>query len=733
MPTTAWSSGVHRTTLSSRRRSSWTCCRWRRRRRACRRRRRCSDCRPPAREPRAGRRHLPGVADNPRRGRYGHQQPLASPGVQLKRIHTGPYHQDRAHIAATPSGANGYQAAATPPARKLQALERKRVAVIGLGMFGTALGTRMSRAGFHVVFGSRSGKVSKQFPIPEHCEVASVKRAIFLADIVILAVPAWSLQALIQEAEQALAGKIVVETSNPGGVPKLAGQPSMGEMVAKMLPHSQVLKCFNTCSAYQLRASDTYGGPKVVELCGKSTRAKTALATMIYDMGFTPADIGGIAGAARMEAMPMKFFNKWRQALCVTFFMSLPLTVYLIGERQMKLLHDYKNVQTTRRLDKCTSGVACDTRMDQPCAVRDQWEAEGFSHIPASGGSKLTGWLSLYLLTATYAAGLIATVAPKPLYKWMIMWLELRKQLGLLAFLFGAVHGVLAVALLKPEYTYRNTIFNDSGTLNLVGEFTVLLGVVATVCLCVLGCTSLPSVASSMSWREWDFVHKKLGWASLFFGTVHVLVFAPYMGSWTHTGHWLHGMPPETIFIVAVPVAFMLLKLGLVLRNSVGLHLQQWHNKPAVHRSPTSASSLLQPSLPSSPLSHRSEHLPAMAGYPPQDPYRTGGGQPPQQGGGVRGIVGDIVDHIPGMGHQHQGQHQQPGYATGGMAGGPGYAGPGYGAPPPGMAVQPGMGQGYPPAPGGYPPQGGYPQQGAYHEGHGLHGFKKHGKFKNKK
>eukprot|EP00850_Spirogloea_muscicola_P006530 SM000031S11539 [mRNA] locus=s31:201682:206921:+ [translate_table: standard] len=576
----------------------------------------------------------------------------------------------------TPSGANRYQAAATPQARKLQALERKRVAVIGLGMFGTALGTRMSRAGFHVVFGSRSGKVSKQFPIPEHCEVASVKRAIFLADIVILAVPAWSLQALIQEAEQALAGKIVVETSNPGAVPKLAGQPSMGEMVAKLLPHSQVLKCFNTCSAYQLRASDTYGGPKVVELCGKSTRAKTALATMIYDMGFTPADIGGIAGAARMEAMPMKFFNKWRQALCVTFFMSLPLTVYLI--------------------------------------VRDQWEAEGFSHIPASGGSKLTGWLSLYLLTATYAAGLIATIAPKPLYKWMIWWLELRKQLGLLAFLFGAVHGVLAVALLKPEYTYRNTIFTDSGTLNLVGEFTVLLGMVATVCLCVLGCTSLPSVASSMSWREWDFVHKKLGWASVFFATVHVLVFAPYMGSWTHTGHWLHGMPPESIFIVAVP--FMLLKLGLVLRNS-----------------PTSATSLLQPSLPSSPSSHRSKHLPAMAGYPPQDPYRTGGGQPPQQGGGVRGIVGDIVDHIPGMGHQHQGQHQQPGYATGGMAGGPGYGGQGYGGPPPGMAVQPGMGQGYPPAPGGYPPQGAYPQQGAYHEGHGSHGFKKHGKFKNKK
>eukprot|EP00850_Spirogloea_muscicola_P005452 SM000025S08347 [mRNA] locus=s25:82935:85796:- [translate_table: standard] len=557
MPSTAWSSGVRCATLSSGRRSSWTCCRWRRRRRACRRRRRCRDGRAPARERRAGRLHVPDVANKPRRGRRGHQQPLASPGVQLKRVLTGPYHQERAHIAATPSGASGCQAAATPQARKLQALERKRVAVIGLGMFGTALGTRMSRAGFHVVFGSRSGKVSKQFPIPEHCEVASVKRAIFLADIVILAVPAWSLQALIQEAEQALAGKIVVETSNPGAVPKLAGQPSMGEMVAKMLPHSQVLKCFNTCSAYQLRASDTYGGPKVVELCGKSTRAKTALATMIYDMGFTPADIGGIAGAARMEAMPMKFFDKWRQALCVTFFMSLPLTVYLI--------------------------------------VRDQWEAEGFSHIPASGGSKLTGWLSLYLLTATYAAGLIATVAPKPLYKWMIRWLELRKQLGLLAFLFGAVHGVLAVALLKPEYTYRDTIFNDSGTLNLVGEFTVLLGVVATVCLCVLGCTSLPSVASCMSWREWDFVHKKLGWASVFFGTAHVLVFAPYMGSWTHTGHWLHGMPPESIFIVAVPVAFMFLKLGLVLRNSVGLHLQQWYDKPAVHRSVSHASLKLEP------------------------------------------------------------------------------------------------------------------------------------------
>eukprot|EP00850_Spirogloea_muscicola_P005484 SM000025S08379 [mRNA] locus=s25:475725:478585:+ [translate_table: standard] len=410
--------------------------------------------------------------------------------------------------------------------------EQRRVAVVGTGALGAALGNRLAQAGYAVTFGSRSGKTKNA--VRGDCLVVSVKTAIFMGDIVILALPPKSISSFVTEAGHALEGKVVVDTSNPG-VYSEDGQ-SMGELVAGLLPASLVVKAFNTLSAYQINAASTSAGPKVVELCSNSSRAKMLVANMIYDMGLMPADLGSIKAAGKMERKPFIFYTKWRQALLVSLALFLPCFAYVV--------------------------------------VRDVHYGEGWSHIPLSGVSGAVGWLSINLITATYSAGLIATVLSKPLPKWLISWLEIRKQLGLLAFFFAAWHAAGATLILRDGYKHTAALFDGAGRLTALGESSLLVGLLGLACLAILSITSLPSVVASLSWREWDFVHKKLGWLSVILSLGHIVIFATPL-DWPHSGRWQRSLPPATIFILAPISALVVCKLLLILSKYLSAMLRR--------------------------------------------------------------------------------------------------------------------------------------------------------------
>eukprot|EP00850_Spirogloea_muscicola_P011875 SM000075S21964 [mRNA] locus=s75:345626:348503:+ [translate_table: standard] len=410
--------------------------------------------------------------------------------------------------------------------------EQRRVAVVGTGALGAALGNRLAQAGYAVTFGSRSGKTKNA--VRGDCLVVSVKTAIFMGDIVILALPPKSISSFVTEAGHALEGKVVVDTSNPG-VQSEDGQ-SMGELVAGLLPASLVVKAFNTLSAYQINAASTSAGPKVVELCSNSSRAKMLVANMIYDMGLMPADLGSIKAAGKMERKPFIFYTKWRQALLVSLALFLPCFAYVV--------------------------------------VRDVHYGEGWSHIPLSGISGAVGWLSINLITATYSAGLIATVLPKPLPRWLISWLEIRKQLGLLAFFFAAWHAAGATLILRDGYKHTAALFDGVGRLTALGESSLLVGLLGLACLAILSITSLPSVVASLSWREWDFVHKKLGWLSVILSLGHVVIFATPL-DWPHSGRWPRSLPPATIFILAPISLLVVCKLLFILSKNFSAMLRR--------------------------------------------------------------------------------------------------------------------------------------------------------------
>ena len=102
-----------------------------------------------------------------------------------------------------------------------------RIAVIGTGHIGGALGGKFAAAGHEVVYGSRRAEGEG----PGDAPIRAVGDALADAEVVVLAVPARAIPDLIAEHGAKLAGTIVIDAVNRIGEPEtnsralIAGRP----------------------------------------------------------------------------------------------------------------------------------------------------------------------------------------------------------------------------------------------------------------------------------------------------------------------------------------------------------------------------------------------------------------------------------------------------------------------------------------------------------------------------
>ncbi len=165
------------------------------------------------------------------------------------------------------------------------------VSIIGNGNMGTAIGGIVAAGGNTVEYVGRD--VSQ--PIT--------------GDIVILAVPHPSLDEIVEARREHLAGKIVVDITNPLNFETFdslvvpADSSAAAELAAK-LPESRVLKAFNTNFAATL-ASKQVGGaqPTTVLIAGDDDLAKQALIDVVRAGGLNAVDAGKLARARELEAI----------------------------------------------------------------------------------------------------------------------------------------------------------------------------------------------------------------------------------------------------------------------------------------------------------------------------------------------------------------------------------------------------------------------------------------------
>ncbi len=127
-------------------------------------------------------------------------------------------------------------------------------------------------------------------------------------DIVVLAVPYPALSAITAEYGDQLAGKVVIDITNPLNFETfdslvVPANSSATAELAESLPSSSVLKAFNTTFAATLATKQVGPNPTTVLIAGDDSVAKETLAAALTAGGVAAIDAGGLNRARELEAL----------------------------------------------------------------------------------------------------------------------------------------------------------------------------------------------------------------------------------------------------------------------------------------------------------------------------------------------------------------------------------------------------------------------------------------------
>lgn len=127
-------------------------------------------------------------------------------------------------------------------------------------------------------------------------------------DVVVLAVPYPALASIVEQYADQLAGKVVVDITNPldfstfDSLAVPAGSSAAAELQAQ-LPSSHVLKAFNTTFAATLASKHVGELTTTVLIAGDDAAAKSTLSELVTAGGLQAVDAGSLKRAHELEAL----------------------------------------------------------------------------------------------------------------------------------------------------------------------------------------------------------------------------------------------------------------------------------------------------------------------------------------------------------------------------------------------------------------------------------------------
>lgn len=182
-----------------------------------------------------------------------------------------------------------------------------KIAIIGTGNVGGALGGSLAKAGHSVTFAGQDAEKAATVAQAAGATSASVADAIAGADAVVLAVPGSSAPAVAAANAAALAGKTVIDATNPlkADYSGLATGPdsSNAELIAAAAPGARIVKAFNTVFAGNMADAARLGTSLDALYATDDEVARAAFREVASAVGFRPVHVGPLAAARELEAM----------------------------------------------------------------------------------------------------------------------------------------------------------------------------------------------------------------------------------------------------------------------------------------------------------------------------------------------------------------------------------------------------------------------------------------------
>lgn len=188
------------------------------------------------------------------------------------------------------------------------------VAIIGTGNIGSALAADFAAGGQDFLVASRDADSARKTAASAdgHAEAVSVDEAVQRADVLVIAVWLDDFKQLIAQYGERLAGKVIVDPTNPvgpdgaGGYRKvISEQESSGQILAGLLPAgTRLVKAFGTLSAPSLAAAARQEPERAVLFyAADDDAAGDRVGGLIRSAGFDPVRVGGLDQSVRIEML----------------------------------------------------------------------------------------------------------------------------------------------------------------------------------------------------------------------------------------------------------------------------------------------------------------------------------------------------------------------------------------------------------------------------------------------
>ena len=188
-----------------------------------------------------------------------------------------------------------------------------RIAIIGTGNLGGALGRRWAAAGHTIAYGSRDAATDDvKGGLPPGARLATNADAVADSDAVVIATPAMAVREVLTALGRALDGRIVIDATNPVGpglmLTRGADGASQGEQVQAAFPSLRVVKAFNQVGANVVDAHDL-PARAVQFVAGNDAEARAVAVQLTNDAGFDAIDAGPISRARELEHFAMLWIS----------------------------------------------------------------------------------------------------------------------------------------------------------------------------------------------------------------------------------------------------------------------------------------------------------------------------------------------------------------------------------------------------------------------------------------
>lgn len=192
-----------------------------------------------------------------------------------------------------------------------------RIAILGAGNVGGALGKAWARSGHDIAYGVRNPSDPKHRPAAEAAggaNLGTVAEAVREADAIVLAVPFGAAGEALAACGD-LAGRVVIDVTNPlrmgaNGLELAMGLTSSGgEHVATLAKGASVFKTLNQIGFEGMAEARAFPVPPVMFVAGDDDARKPVVLGLVADLNFNAVDAGGIAQARLLEPLAMLWIH----------------------------------------------------------------------------------------------------------------------------------------------------------------------------------------------------------------------------------------------------------------------------------------------------------------------------------------------------------------------------------------------------------------------------------------